>query len=202
MRQALDRKRLLKLAATCTLTLCALLLALTAAGCSEEQQGTSTAASQPQGTTPAATTGAAPVSATTVATTGSVNQADCPPDDDSPAPPNALPDPVVVSYSVDKAVYNYGDWVKFSAQVQGEAASVRVVWGGAGGDISTQHSISVMTEQSTNGGVTTWITAGGAPHGFAAGDPPGECFYMLEIVTTDNRLIRVTDNAHTFVVNG
>jgi hypothetical protein len=151
----------------------------------------------------ATTTDMPPTTATTTPSTTVADAPECPP---APAPqapqPSPTPQPVIISYAVNNATADYGELITFSAQTQGDAASVRVVFGAIGGDISTTHNISVMLAESTSGGVTTWKTSATAPHGAKMPGSLGQCFYRIEVISSDGIFIKAMDDQHLFHVNG
>lgn len=196
MMMLIDNKSGSRKVAAVTLLAGALLLVLALAGCGGDQEATNTSTAEVKTVTVTATTTTAATVAKPVTTATTSTTADCAPADE---PPAAVPS--IVSYTVDKGNYNVGDLIKFTAQIQGEAASVRVIYGPSGGDISSTHYISVMTVQSTAGGVTTWGTGGFAPEGSSMPGIEGQCFYRVEIVTADNTLIKALDDSHYFQVS-
>lgn len=168
------------------------------AGCGSSEQAVNGSDAQ----TGAAQTNTATTTATTSTTSTGAAQANDNPSEPCPPQPADAPQPVIVSYAVDKANANFGDMITFTAQIQGEAASVRVIYGASGGDISTAHSLSVMLAESTNGGITTWKTSVSAPHGSKMPGAEGQCFYRIEVISSDNTYTKAMDNQHTFQVNG
>lgn len=167
-------------------------------GCGSSEQAVNGSDAQ----TGAAQTNTATATATTTTTSTGGAQANDNPSEPCPPQPADAPQPVIVSYAVDKANANFGDMITFTAQIQGEAASVRVIYGASGGDISTAHSLSVMLAESTNGGITTWKTSVSAPHGSKMPGAEGQCFYRIEVISSDNTYTKAMDNQHTFQVNG
>ncbi|MFA5802080.1 MAG: hypothetical protein WC911_06335 [Thermoleophilia bacterium] len=174
-------------------------LTLALSGCGSSEQAVNGSGAQTgaaQANTATATT------ATTATTSTGAAQANAGPTEPCPPQPADAPQPVIVSYAVNKANANFGDMITFTAQIQGDAASVRVIYGASGGDISTAHNISVMLAESTNGGITTWKTSVAAPHGAKIPGAEGQCFYRIEVISSDNTYTKAMDNQHTFDVNG
>ncbi|MEW6019165.1 MAG: hypothetical protein AB1760_13945 [Pseudomonadota bacterium] len=106
----------------------------------------------------------------------------------------------IVSIEIDTPVADVGDPVTFTIRVSGDAQQVSVIYGGAGGDVSTPHYISAMLPQGTSAGVTTWQTTVPAPQGFPSGAATGTCFYTGQALSRDDVLTRTTGNL-TFTVN-
>ena len=174
---------------------------LAAQGCSDAANSPVQTTGVPAGSTVAtasATTSTVPAATTTGAAGASQ---DAGPQQPCPPQPQAV-QPAIASYSVNKALANFGEMITFTAEIQGDPASVRVIFGASGGDISTTHNISVMLKQGTAGGVTTWTTSVAAPHGSKMPEIQGQCFYRIEVISTDNTYIKAMDDAHYFEVNG
>ncbi|MFA5809435.1 MAG: hypothetical protein WC935_03735 [Thermoleophilia bacterium] len=180
----------------------ALTLMIAAMGCGSSDQVNNGSGAQTD-TVQTNTTPATSTTATTNATTSTnAGQANVNPAEPCPPQPGNAPQPVIVSYAVNNANASFGDMITFTAQIQGDAASVRVIYGASGGDISTAHSISVMLAESTSGGITTWKTGVLAPHGAKMPGAEGQCFYRVEVISSDNTYTKAMDNQHNFHVNG
>lgn len=101
----------------------------------------------------------------------------------------------IVSIEIDKATASVGEPITFTIKVNGDAQQVSVIYGKAGGDVSTAHLISAMLPQGTSGGITTWKTTVAAPEGFTGGQGgPGTCFYMGQALSQDDVLTKTTGN--------
>lgn len=119
-----------------------------------------------------------------------------------PAPsPSPAPVPQILSMTVSPDHTTLGSPITFTVTVQGEPATISMVYGAAGGDISTPHNTSVLLMESSGGGVTTWKTSVPAPKGFSAPPPDqGACFFTAVMVTKDGAEIK-KESPTLFYVN-
>ncbi len=175
----------------------AMVLLLTAQGCGGDGGQTGTMATAPAATTVKTTPTTSTAVTTQTTTDESVANQTSPP----PPPPSPTPAAVqIISIEIDKNPAKVGEMITFTAKVKGDAKKVSVVYGAAGGDVSTAHSISSMLAQGTSGGITTWKTTVAAPKGFPSGDPnTGTCFYTAIAVSQDDTEVRSEGNL-TFTV--
>lgn len=104
-----------------------------------------------------------------------------------PAPAGGCTAVEFLSLNIDKASVNEGDMITFTAEIRGDAKSVSVVFGAAGGDVSTTHRISNMLPIGVNGDVTTWQTSALAPPGMGVpGQGNGASFFNGFAISQDN----------------
>lgn len=150
---------------------------------------------------------AAPVKTTQTETTASpaaatpvVDETSASAQPEATATPAAVTSVEIVSESESPASVKLGDPVTFTIKVKGDAVNVSVVYGAAGGDVSTPHLTTNLLPTDTSGGVTTWTGTVPAPKGFG---PGGTCFYHAIAINENGQEIKSpgqVDAYQTFVV--
>ncbi|MHB1390675.1 MAG: hypothetical protein ACYCXF_05495 [Thermoleophilia bacterium] len=115
-------------------------------------------------------------------------------------PANSTPAPQILSMSVSPDHTTVGTPITFTVTAKGEPATVSMVYGASGGDISTAHNISTMLMESSAGGVTTWKTTVMAPKGATVPGPgQGSCFYTAVMQSKDGVEIKQQSSTPFYV---
>ncbi len=155
-------------------------------------RGSGTSASTPATTAAATTTTTktTPVETSTApaVATPAVDETSVPVQAEAPASPVAVTAVEIVSESESPASVKLGDPVTFTIKVKGNAVNVSVVYGAAGGDVSTPHLTTNLLPQGTIGGVTTWTGVVLAPKGSGANG--GICFYHAIAINENGQEVK------------